>query len=290
MVKMEPRWKMLSACFLIFVLIVPTTRTINSDKIFLPYASTADHCPPPCLCTWITEEVRGKVKERSREKNKRAEKEMESYDVDCSLQGLTRVIVMDTRIIETSLVRLNLHSNHISILKRQYFAAYTDVNSTTGSVASTKVTGNGSSDGTEQSLQHQATTARGLSHLNLANNGMLHMEVGCFDHLHGLISLILSQNHLSHLDPDIFSHLHYLQHLDLSSNYLYDAENSHFSFYPLFNLQRLDLSFNNFHSLPLGPGFERCSKLSVIDFSGSVDFVKVNSQSFNFFQIFTVFS
>lgn len=253
----------LQAIFTI-VLTLTTTSTSSATTQQLQHQTP---CPPPCLCTWVAG----------------GSKEGGSYDVDCSLQGLTRVVAVHRGVIENSLVRLNLHSNHISILKSHSFSAYSPSNTNFSSLYNfynQNPPSNDSNHGHYHNGKHHTDTHRhnnsrpsGLTHLNLASNGMLHLERNSFDPLTTLKSLTLSNNHLSYLDKDIFIHLYNLQHLDLSSNYLYDTTNTHLAFHHLFNLQHLDLSLNNFDSLPLGTGLERCSKLTVIDFSGRYKYI-----------------
>ena len=266
MLTMKNKRKIVEILTALLSAIFVSLSTVSASKNII-----SNECPYPCVCSWV--------------KEARRTKERDVYEIDCSYRGLTRVVLLDGSVGINDMIRINLHNNHISILKKYSFEVFSNRKIISGDEVSPR---NNSKISGGQSDRKQLQS--GLAQLNLASNGMLHVEVGAFDGLVHLSSLILSHNHLSHLDATVFSHLHNLIHLDLSSNYLHDVENTHLAFQPLFNLHRLDLSYNNFHSNPLGPGFERCYKLSFIDFSGEIYFCFVfYSIKSNFLLLFITF-
>lgn len=104
-----------------------------------------------------------------------------------------------------------------------------------------------------------------ITALELHSNNV-HLPMGIFKNLHGLISLELGANNLSHLEPGIFSNQHNLKLLNLWGNNLRNLTKD--SFLGASSVTSLDVNNNNIEALPSNI-FEHLHDLEIINLSGN---------------------
>uniref|UniRef100_A0A6I8PCP5 Toll-like receptor n=1 Tax=Ornithorhynchus anatinus TaxID=9258 RepID=A0A6I8PCP5_ORNAN len=103
----------------------------------------------------------------------------------------------------------------------------------------------------------------GTTTLDLSHNNISQLQPLDLRSLVKLRVLLLSHNTIHHLDANVFRFNEALEHLDLSYNLLGEI-----SCHPLRSLRHLDLSFNNFLTVPVCPEFGSLPHLEFLGLSG----------------------
>ncbi|NP_001268236.1 toll-like receptor 6 precursor [Dasypus novemcinctus] len=100
--------------------------------------------------------------------------------------------------------------------------------------------------------------------LDMSQNYLSELQISDISFLSGLKILVLSHNRLQLLDLSVFKFNQDLEYLDLSHNQL-----KKMSCHPFVNLKHLDLSFNDFDSLPICKEFGNLTQLDFLGLSAT---------------------